>query len=159
MPGGGGIAGTNYLYNVARKDGTGWAPCRTIRPFEPLLGTAEAKYDALKFNWLGSPSVEVGLLVVWYKTPVNTVADLKMREITVGIVGRQFDAEFLCAADQRDASHQDQIIVGYPGQNDAFLAIERGEIDGYPSLFYNTLTATKPTWLKEKKLKVLLQYG
>ena len=29
--------------------------------------------------------------------------------------------------------------------------MERGEINGYPSVFYNSLVATKPTWLPEKQ--------
>ena len=56
-------------------------------PFEPLLGTREAIYDPTKFNWLGSPSIEVGLIAVWKTVPVNTIDDLKGREITVGSSG------------------------------------------------------------------------
>jgi hypothetical protein len=52
-----------------------------------------------------------------------------------------------------------KLIVGYPGQNDALLAMERGELDGYPSVFYNSLVATRPQWLPEKKVKLIVQYG
>jgi tripartite-type tricarboxylate transporter receptor subunit TctC len=52
-----------------------------------------------------------------------------------------------------------KIIPGFPGQNDALLAMERGEIDGYPSAFYNSLMATRPTWIAEKKVKLLVQIG
>ena len=51
------------------------------------------------------------------------------------------------------------MIAGYPGQNDAFLAMERGELDGYPSVFYSALSSTRPTWLAEKKAKPIVQYG
>jgi len=34
----------------------------------------------------------------------------------------------------------------------------RGEVD-VPSLFYNTLNATRPNWRAEKNIKLLLQYG
>jgi hypothetical protein len=37
--------------------------------------------------------------------------------------------------------------------------MERGEIDGYPSAFYNSLMATRPTWIPEKKVKMLVQIG
>jgi tripartite-type tricarboxylate transporter receptor subunit TctC len=52
-----------------------------------------------------------------------------------------------------------RLIHGYPGQNDALLAMERGELDGYPSVFYSALTSTRPTWLQEKKAKPIVQYG
>ena len=31
-----------------------------------------------------------------------------------------------------------RIVVGYPGQTDVYLAMERGEVDGFPSMFFNT---------------------
>ena len=52
-----------------------------------------------------------------------------------------------------------KLIVGYPGQNDALLAMERGEIDGYPSAFYNSLMATRPNWIPEGKVNLLVQMG
>jgi hypothetical protein len=52
-----------------------------------------------------------------------------------------------------------KIVSGYRGQNDIFIAMERREIDGYPSVFYSSLTSTRPTWLPEKIAKVILQYG
>ncbi len=52
-----------------------------------------------------------------------------------------------------------RLIVGYPGQNDALFAMERGEIDGYPSAFYNSLMASRPNWIKDKMVKLLVQYG
>jgi hypothetical protein len=52
-----------------------------------------------------------------------------------------------------------KLINGYPGQNDAFLAMERGELDGYPSVFYSALTSTRPNWLRDKLAKPIVQYG
>ena len=37
--------------------------------------------------------------------------------------------------------------------------MERKEVDGFPSLFYNTLNATHPNWRTEKNVKLILQYG
>src|SRR5262249_53304724 len=52
-----------------------------------------------------------------------------------------------------------KVIVGYPGQTEAFFAMERGEIDGYSSVFYSTLQATKADWLPQKKIKAIVYYG
>src|SRR5689334_23630352 len=54
MAGAGGIVATNYLYNVAPKDGTTVGGVQNNTPFEPLFGTKAATYDPLKFNWLGT---------------------------------------------------------------------------------------------------------
>jgi tripartite-type tricarboxylate transporter receptor subunit TctC len=159
MPGAGGISATNYLYRSAPKDGTYIGSVQNNLPFEPLLGTREAIYDPTKFNWLGSPSIEVGLVVVWKTAPVSTVEDLKQREITVGSSGANSTPSFYARLINETLKTKMKIVVGYPGQNEAYLAMERGEVDGFPSLFYNTLNATRPNWRTEQNVKVILQYG
>jgi tripartite-type tricarboxylate transporter receptor subunit TctC len=159
MPGAGGIIATNYLYRGAPKDGTYIGSVQNNLPFEPLLGTREAIYDPTKFNWLGSPSTEVGLVVVWKTAPVNTIEDLKQREITVGSSGANSTPSFYARLLNETLKTKMKIVVGYPGQNEAYLAMERGEVDGFPSLFYNTLNATRPNWRSEDNLKLIVQYG
>src|SRR5687768_15349175 len=73
MPGAGGITAMNWLYNAADKDGTTIGLVGNGMPFEPLFGTKAARYDANKFNWLGTPSYEVSMVLVWHTVPVNTV--------------------------------------------------------------------------------------
>lgn len=159
MPGAGGIVAMNYFYRNAPKDGTFLAAMQNNTPFEPLLGTREAMYDPTKFNWLGSPSVEVGLIAVWKTAPVNSIADLRNREITMGSSGANSTPSFYARLINETLGTKMKLVVGYPGQNEAYLAMERGEVDGFPSLFYNTLNATKPNWRTEKNVKLLLQYG
>jgi tripartite-type tricarboxylate transporter receptor subunit TctC len=159
MPGAGGIVATNHLYNVAARDGTVIGGVQNNTPFEPLIGTKEAKYDATKFNWLGSPSIEVAILTVWHASTVDTLEQAKTREVTVGASGANSTPSFYARLLNETLGTKLKIIVGYPGQTEAFLAMERGEIDGYPSVFYSALMSTKPTWIKEKKIKLLVQYG
>ena len=159
MPGAGGIVATNYLYNAAPKDGTTIGLVQNNTPFEPLMGTKEAQYDASKFNWLGSPSTETGILAVWRTTPVNSLADVQNRQITVGSSGAQSTPSFYARLLNATFGTKLKIIVGYPGQAEAFLAMQRGEVDGYPSIFYSSLMATHPSWVKDGLLKLLVQYG
>jgi tripartite-type tricarboxylate transporter receptor subunit TctC len=159
MPGAGGLTAMNYLYRNAPKDGSFIGGVQNNLPFEPLLGTKEAIYDPTKFNWLGSPSVEVGLVVVWRTVPVDSMADLKSREITVGSSGANSTPSFYARLINETLGTKMKIVVGYPGQNEVYFAMERGEVDGFPSLFYNTLNATRPNWRAEKNIKLLLQYG
>ena len=159
MPGAGGIVAMNYFYRNAPKDGTFIAAMQNNTPFEPLLGTKEAQYDATKFNWLGSPSVEVGLIAVWRTVPVNSLADLQRKEISVGSSGANSTPSFYARLINETLGTKMKIVVGYPGQNEVYFAMERKEVDGFPSLFYNTLNATHPNWRTEKNVKLILQYG
>ncbi len=159
MPGAGGIVATNHLYTLAPKDGTVIGAVQNNTPFEPLFGTKEAQYDPTKFNWLGSPSVETSILTVWHTSPVSTLAEAQKKELTMGSSGANSTPSFYGRLLNETLGTKLKLIVGYPGQNDALLAMERGELDGYPSVFYNSLVSTRPTWLPEKKVKLIVQYG
>jgi tripartite-type tricarboxylate transporter receptor subunit TctC len=159
LPGAGGIVATNNLYNAAPKDGTTFGLVQNNTPFEPLFGTKEADYDATKFNWLGTPSQEVGILTLWGAAGIKTIADAKTREVTVGSSGNNSTPSFYARLLNAVLGTKLRIVVGYPGQNEAFLAMERGEIDGYPSSFWSALTSTRPGWIKDKKVELIVQYG
>jgi tripartite-type tricarboxylate transporter receptor subunit TctC len=159
MAGAGGIVATNFLYNQAEPDGTNIGLLQDNAPFKPLLGTKEARYDPTALNWLGSPSAETAMLVVWGTAPIGSLIDAKARDTTVGAAAVNSTPALYARLLNEVFGLRLKIIVGYPGQTEAFLAMEHGEIDGYPSVFYSTLLATKPDWLPQKKIRALLYYG
>src|SRR5262249_25684099 len=104
-------------------------------------------------------SIETGILTVWHAAPVNTLADAQAREVTVGASGANSTPSFYARILNETLGTKLKIINGYESQTHAFLAMERGEIDGYPSVFYSALMSTKPTWIAERKIKLLVQFG
>jgi tripartite-type tricarboxylate transporter receptor subunit TctC len=159
MPGAGGIAAMNYLFNAAEKDGTVIGLVQNNTPMEPLFGTKEARYDAPKFNWLGTPSFETAMVLLWHRVPVNSVEELKAKETNMGASGANSTPAFYARLLNATLGTRMKLINGYPGMSDGLLAMERGEIDGYPSAFYSALTSTRPTWLRDKLAKAIVQYG
>ena len=159
MPGAGGMTATNFLYNNADKDGSVIGLVQNNTPFEPLFGTKEARYDPVKFNWLGSPSSETAMVLIWHAVPVNSVADLKAREVAVGVSGANSTPAFFTRLLNATLGTNMKPINGYPGQNDVLLAMERGELDGHPSAFFSSLRSTRPAWLRDKTAKAIVQYG
>ncbi|MGH6677035.1 MAG: Bug family tripartite tricarboxylate transporter substrate binding protein, partial [Xanthobacteraceae bacterium] len=159
MPGAGGILAMNYLANVAPRDGLTIGQVQNNTPFEPLFGTKEADYDATKMTWLGTPSIETALLIVWHTSPVMTIADAKRIPMTAGASGANSTPSFYARLLNALLGLKLKIIAGYPGQNEAFLAMERGELDTYGDTFWSALTSTRPDWIKEKKIRILVQYG
>ncbi|HWG05168.1 MAG TPA: hypothetical protein VG271_09170 [Beijerinckiaceae bacterium] len=159
MPGAGTLTLTNYLYNIAEKDGTVIGAVSGSAPFTPLLGSKEAQFDASKFNWLPSPSTETGLLVVWHDAPVNRLDDLTRTQIFAGISSENATSGFYGRILNDVFKTKLKLIVGYPQMNDTLLAMERGEVQAFPSAFWSSLKANKPEWLAEKKLKLIVQYG
>ena len=50
-----------------------------------------------------------------------------------------------------------KVITGYAGATQSMLAIERGEVEGYPAIFWSTLKVTKGDWLTQKSISLLIQ--
>lgn len=159
MPGAGGMTATNFLYNNAERDGSVIGLVQNNTPFEPLFGTKGARYDPVKFNWLGSPSSETAMVLLWHTVPVSSVAELRTHEVAVGVSGANSTPAFFTRLLNATLGTRMKPINGYPGQNDVLLAMERHELDGHPSAFFNSVRSTRPTWLRDKTAKAILQYG
>ena len=159
MPGAGGIVATSFINKIAPRDGLTIGGVQNNTPFEPLFGTKEADYDPTKMTWLGSPSVETGLLIVWHTSPIMTLADAQKMEMTAGASGANSTPSFYARLLNELLGTKIKVIAGFPGQNEAYLAMERGELDSYGVTFWSSLTSTKPNWLRDKKIRILVQYG
>lgn len=157
MPGAGGLKAANYLYNVAPQDGSEIGSIQNTVLFEPLYGNKLARFDAHKFNWIGSANSEVAMIVVWHTAPAQTIEELQKTQITVGATGAASTPSFFGRLLNAVIGTEMKIINGYQGMSGAFLAMEQGEIDGFPSTFYSSLMARWGNWVKEDKVKILVQ--
>ena len=52
-----------------------------------------------------------------------------------------------------------KIVSGYPGGNDVNLAMERREIDGRCGWSWDSIRSTRPDWLRDKKIDLLLVFA
>jgi tripartite-type tricarboxylate transporter receptor subunit TctC len=159
MPGAGGLVAANYLFNSAEKDGTVLGLIQNSTPLSPLFGIKEARFDATKFNWLGTPSTEVALTLVWHSVSVNSIDDLRKREITMGSSSPDSTYAFYGRLLNVVLGTKLRIVNGYNGLGDILLAIERGEIDGTSTVFYSSLLTTRPRWVPDHLAKPMLQIG
>ncbi len=49
------------------------------------------------------------------------------------------------------------VIQGYASQSTLFLAIERGELQGSGGPFYSSVITSKPDWIRDNKVEILVQ--
>lgn len=157
MPGAGGVKAGNWLYSVAPKDGLTIGNLQNTVPFEPMYGNKQALFDVAKFNWLGSPSKEVALLTVWHTVPVNSLEDAKSRELVLGASGANSTPAFYARVLTAVFGVKIRLIAGYPGQTASLLAMEKGENDGYASVFWSSIKTVRPDWVRDRKIKFLVQ--
>lgn len=160
MPGGGGIVMTNYVANVAPKDGLHLgAPQRGV-PFEPLLSpTSHAKYDPLKLNWIGSTNADTSLAVVTKKSGVKTWQELKTKEVIVAGTGVGTESVVVPYVLRNLLGLKYKVIAGYPGGSEMNLAMQRGEVDGRGTFSWTSIKPNYDKWIKSGELVMLYQQG
>jgi tripartite-type tricarboxylate transporter receptor subunit TctC len=153
---------TNYLYARAPKDGTAMGMPNNNVPLEPRLKLlsregGNVSFDIEKFDWVGSPVQEPQILFT-LASAAATLDDLRNRKVVLGATGRSADNFSLPFLLNQLLGAKTEIITGYKGQNDIFIAVDRGEVQGNSTGLTNLLV-TKPDWVRDGRVKILVQFG
>jgi len=158
MPGGGGVAASNHIYNVAARDGTViGTPLSTAIVFA-ATDPKEVMFDARKFNWIGSLAVVQDVISVWHTAPAKTIAEAKRTELIMGATGKGSNSFQDIALANNLLGTRFKAVRGYKGGAEINIAIERGEVHGR-STTWETWPGSHPNWLRDKKLVHLAQLG
>ena len=155
-PGGGGTKGAAYAYNAAPKDGTYIAEALAPSVLAPLL--RKMKFDASKFQWLGSITPRPAVISVWHKAPVSTLAEAQKTEVIMGSTGLGSETYLAPTLLNHIAGTKFKIVKGYKGGAKINKAMEGGEVHGRMN-YWSGWTAGKPTWVANNKLNHLASYG
>lgn len=157
MPGAGGIRAMNYLYANAEKDGSLIALVHSSVPFAPLYGIEGAKFNSLEMQWLGSMNATSGICVAWHASGVRTWEDLFEKDYFVGGSGAGSQMETLPMMLNKLFGTNIQVISGYRGGNEVYVAMERGEVDGRCGTLVSSINSTRPNWFPDERVFVPVQ--
>ncbi|HLH95527.1 MAG TPA: tripartite tricarboxylate transporter substrate-binding protein [Xanthobacteraceae bacterium] len=156
MPGAGTLRAANYIYNVAPKDGTALGIVTDTIAVEQALRNPAAQFDARKLVWIGRVAASNAVHAIWHTAKVQSIEDAKHFEATVAGTGAGNVAETVSTLLNAVIGTKFKIIKGYPSANEALLAVERGEVEvAVPN--WTTLKTARADWLREGKIKVILQ--
>ena len=158
MPGAGGLKATNYLYNAAPKDGSMIATLFATLPSIRLFKPDAAKYDPLRFNWLGAFSRTVNVLIVNKSSPAASLDDAKNHEVVIGAIGKGNSTYQFPALINGAFGTKFKIISGYRSGGAIYKAMESGEVHGYAPVWLSVV-ATKAAALQSGDIRVLVQGG
>jgi tripartite-type tricarboxylate transporter receptor subunit TctC len=154
VPGANGLIAANQLYNTASQDGLSIGTFSRYAAFEALWNNPSARFAPERFNWIGNVNIDVSVCVTWHDVGVKSLADFMTRELKMGatneshvnILDNLFGAKL-------------RAIKGYPGGNEVNLALERGEVDGRCNIAWSAIMATRPNWIRDKKIDVQIQFS
>ncbi len=156
MPGAGSLTAVRYLDATAPQDGT------VMTIFNPGLITLsivepnQANVDFTKFDWVGVVSSTFFVCYGYGPNGVHSWDDMMSRkEFILGATGHGGD-NYLAAATLRDVFHAPiKLVLGYPGQAQRVIEIERGELDGD----CGSITSVPTRWLRNGKAHVFVRFS
>jgi tripartite-type tricarboxylate transporter receptor subunit TctC len=158
MPGAGSLQAANFLYAVAPRDGTALGMITQNAAIEEVLRSPGVQYRAAEFNWIGRVSGILEIHFTGKSAKAKTIHDVMEHETVVAGTGPGSPTEGYPKLLNALAGTKFKVISGYPGTTQGMLAMERGEVDGALTSWH-TLNRTKQSWLKNRDINLLLQYG
>jgi ABC-type phosphate/phosphonate transport system substrate-binding protein len=158
MPGAGSRAAAKWVAGVGPKDGTVLATADQSLSVEQAMGDKQLDLDTTKLIYIGNPNADNNTTATWYTSGVKTIEDAKGKQVIMGATGGSTSSQYPKAMNALIGT-KFKIVIGYPGGNDINLAMEKGEVDGRGSNAWGAWKATRPDWLRDKKINILVQIG
>ena len=155
MQGAGSVVAANYVFNVSPKDGTELGLFAGNIVIDPLIGGTQHKYEARAFNWIGAPSSDSNVCLSSPQTTFKSIDDVLEREMVTGTSGTS-TLDFPLTMNNVIGT-KFKLVKGYAGSAALRLAMERGEIEGFCGVGYNSMRTAG--LLTPDKANVLVQVG
>lgn len=159
MPGAGHLLAANFLYNQAPRDGTTIGTFINGLPLHQVTGGQGVRFDAAKFNWIGSTGVSNLTIMVWHTAGTGSIEDARKREVVLGATGVGSGSYIYAYGLNQLLGTRFKLVTGYKGINDIDLATERGEVQGRGGASLSGLLKEHPDWLRSRKLFPIVQIG
>src|SRR5215475_1253869 len=159
MPGGGNVLATNYMYTQAPRDGTALAVVNKIIPLHQVLDGRGVRFDARRFNWLGSTGGSNLFTWVWHTAGFRTIDDVMQRELITGATGVGSGTFIYPNAMNMVLGTKHKIVMGYSSTAELDLAMERGEVQARGGASLAGMLQEHADWFREKKIVALVQIG
>jgi tripartite-type tricarboxylate transporter receptor subunit TctC len=157
MPGAGTLRAAQYVGQVAPKDGTVIGTVSRSLPFEPLIGAG--KFDGRAFTWIGNIANANSLCATWHDSAVKSWDDLTAKPLVLGGEGPGSDIDNYALILRNVFGAKIKLVSGYPGGTEINLAIERRELDGRCGWSWDSIKSTKPDWLRDKKINMIVNFA
>jgi tripartite-type tricarboxylate transporter receptor subunit TctC len=156
-PGASSRVAANWLYNAGPRDGTVMGSFSQTLPLAQVLGQRRVKYDASKFNWIGTPIQPISVMVASTKSGFTSLLQARDKEIVVGATSST-GANFIYPALANYLFNTKlKIVIGYKGGTQVDLALERGEIAVRGSATWTDIVSSRPHWLSQKLIVPIVQ--
>ncbi len=159
LTGAGSYLAARRIYSVAPQDGTQIGALGAALPYQQLYDPAAPPLDIARINWIGSTSAYHMFMLVRGDMPVRTIEDLRKTETVQATIAPGQSNSLVVAAIREALGARIKGINGHKSMNDAMLALQRGEINGYPTMPEEALRRAYGKQLADGDIRLVLQFG
>jgi tripartite-type tricarboxylate transporter receptor subunit TctC len=159
LPGAGGMMAAAQLQLKEVKDGTVIGFLQRNNLYVPLIEGPKSGFDPRELQWLGSLEKVAYAMVAMNTSEVKTTEDLFTKPLILGATGYSNENRTLPAMLNDMIGTKFKIIHGYDARGEVYLAMERGEVDGWASTVAGLSIPDTKQMLDQGRLKVLLHLG
>jgi tripartite-type tricarboxylate transporter receptor subunit TctC len=159
MVGAAGMIASNWLYNIAPRDGTVVATFSASPIAEPILGNPAARYEPAKFTWIGNMDESIATCTVSARSGITSLDQLFTREAVFGATGSAAPTSKFAYALVNFLGARIKVVQGYKGSNDLRIALNRGEIEGACGPSHSTLKTQWKDDVDSGRIRALVQFG
>jgi tripartite-type tricarboxylate transporter receptor subunit TctC len=159
MPGGGHVLMSNFMYTQAPKDGTYIGGVVNSIPTHQVIDGRGVRFDAGKFQWLGSTGFSNLMTMAWHTAGFTTIKHVFERELTSGATGVGSGTYIYTNAMNVILGTKFKMVLGYKDSPAVNLAMERGEVQARGGMTLTGLKQERPDFVAEKKVIMLVQTG
>ena len=160
MPGAGSMVAANYLYNTAPADGTQIGLFGSSVLSEPAFGNQAARFDPMKYSWLGSMAQDVSHCGMWAGPGVpTTFAEMFTKKSIIG-GGAPAAVTYQHPMVLKNVLGVNiDVVAGYPGSREINLAMARGEVNGTCALYTSSINTQYGDDVKSGRMVLVVQMG
>jgi tripartite-type tricarboxylate transporter receptor subunit TctC len=124
-----------------------------------VLDGRGVRFDARKFNWLGSTDTSNLMTWAWHTSGFKTIDDVMKRELVTGATGVGSGTFLYPNAMNVVLGTKFKIVMGYSKTVDVDIAMERGEVAARAGASLAGTKQEHSDWLRDKKIVALVQVG
>src|SRR3977135_536114 len=158
QPGAGSGRAASFLFGVAPKDGSVIGAVFPGAIMGPLLDDrAQALYDPTKFQYLGSADNATRVCISHVRSRIKSFEDTLQHRAIMGASAAGGSTRDYVNMHKKTTGAMFELVAGYKGTADIFLAMERGEVDGMCGLDWASLKSQRPDWVSTKTANILAQ--
>ena len=158
QPGAGSGRAASFLYSVAPKDGSVIGAVFPGAIMGPLLDDrAQPLYDPTKFQYLGSADNATRVCISHERCSIKRFEDALAHKAIMGASAAGGSTRDYVNMHKKTTGAMFELVAGYKGTADIFLAMERGEVDGMCGLDWASLKSQRPDWVRNGTVNILAQ--